>query len=151
MIIVLQRVDVACIKIEDIKIAEIGKGIVLFVCIEENDTDKDIIYWSNRIPELRIFPDSNGKMNISVKQSDAEVLVVSQFTLVANLREGRRPGFQGSAPPDKAKAYIDIFINKLRESGLKVKTGVFGAFMKVHLVNDGPVTFISRGGSGLAI
>lgn len=144
MIIVLQRVNEAYVEIEDIKIAEIGKGIVLFICIEENDTDKDIIYWSDRIPELRIFPDSNGKMNVSVKQSNAEVLIVSQFTLVADLRQGRRPGFQGAATPDKAKAYLNIFINKLRESGLKVKTGVFGAFMKVHLVNDGPVTFIMR-------
>lgn len=144
MIIVLQRVNEAYVEIEDIKIAEIEKGIVLFICIEENDTDRDIIYWSDRIPELRIFPDSNGKMNVSVKQSNAEVLIVSQFTLVADLRQGRRPGFQGAATPDKAKAYLNIFINKLRESGLKVKTGVFGAFMKVHLVNDGPVTFIMR-------
>ncbi len=144
MIIVLQRVDKASVEVEELKIAEINKGIVLFVCIEENDTEKDVFYWANKIPELRIFPDNEGKMNISVKQINAEVLVISQFTLVSNLREGRRPGFQGSANPEKARNYINRFIEILKKSGLQVKNGEFAAYMRVNLINDGPVTFIMR-------
>jgi D-tyrosyl-tRNA(Tyr) deacylase len=144
MIIVLQRVDSAFVEVNGERISEIGRGVVLFVCIEENDEEKEILYWSKKIPELRIFPDSNGRMNVSIKDIDAEILVISQFTLVSNLREGRRPGFQGSANPQKADAFINKFIEQLKESALSVKTGQFGAYMKIHLVNDGPVTFILR-------
>jgi D-aminoacyl-tRNA deacylase len=142
MIIVLQRVDRASVIIDSRPVAEIGKGAVLLVCIEEADTEKEILYWAVRIPELRICPDESDKMNISLKDAQRELLVISQFTLVSNMRKGRRPGFEGAAHPDKAKKLLELFMHSLAQSGLVVKSGEFGAYMKIHLVNDGPVTFI---------
>ncbi|OGF68184.1 MAG: D-tyrosyl-tRNA(Tyr) deacylase [Candidatus Fischerbacteria bacterium RBG_13_37_8] len=144
MIIVLQRVDSAHVSVDETIISEIRKGVVLLVCVEESDTKDEILYWAQKIPELRIFPDENDKMNISIKEAGAEILVVSQFTLISDLRKGRRPGFQGSAQPDLAKYRLKEFVDDLKRSGLTVKTGEFAANMKVHLVNDGPVTFILR-------
>jgi len=144
MIIVVQRVDNASVEINKSKITEIGKGVVLLACVEEIDTEKEILYWAERIPELRIFPDEHDKMNISLKDAKSEILVISQFTLVSNLRKGRRPGFEDAAHPEKAKALINLFMSKLEESGLKVRGGEFGAYMKIQLINDGPVTFLLK-------
>jgi len=144
LIIVLQRVDGASVEISGKRMAEISRGVVLLVCAEESDTEKEVLYWGERIPELRIFPDQQDKMNISLKDAQGEVLVISQFTLASNLKKGRRPGFEGAAQPEKAKKLLELFINKLKEGGLVVKNGEFGAFMKIQLINDGPVTFILK-------
>lgn len=140
----MQRVDQASVEINGKRMAEIGKGVVLFICVEESDTEKEVLYWGARVPELRIFPDNQDKMNISLKDAQCEVLVISQFTLASNLRKGRRPGFEGAARPEKGQNFFELFINILMESGLAVRNGEFGAYMKIQLINDGPVTFILK-------
>lgn len=142
MRIVLQRVSEASVTIKGEVFAKIKKGLVLLVGIEEEDTLEDIQYLSFKISRMRIFSDREGKMNLSLSDMlDAKVLVVSQFTLFASTKKGNRPSFTGAAKTEFAKLMYEMFCRELeKDCGANVYTGVFGADMKVALINDGPVT-----------
>ncbi len=142
MIAVIQRVKKASVRIENEVISEIGKGILVLVGIEYDDSEKDREFIVSKILNLRIFPDSEGKMNLSVADIKGEILSVSQFTLTSKIKKGRRPDFGRAMPSEKAKAFYQEFLNALKKSNLKVEDGKFGAMMEVELINDGPVTFI---------
>ena len=121
----------------------ITKGLLLLVGIEESDNNEDIIWLSNKITQLRIFDDSNGVMNLSVKEIEGEILVISQFTLHAKTKKGNRPSYQQAAKPEISIPIYEKFIKQLtKDLGKEIKTGEFGAYMKVKLENDGPVTII---------
>lgn len=140
MRVLVQRVKKAKVLVRGNNIAEIGKGLLLFVGIGKSDTEEDIAYTSRKVANLRIFYDQNGKMNLNLNQVEGQILSVSQFTLYADTSKGNRPGFDQSADPDTARKYWVKFNELLREKGLDVKEGEFGASMEVDLVNDGPVT-----------
>jgi D-tyrosyl-tRNA(Tyr) deacylase len=142
MKIVLQRVKRASVVVEGRSSGEIGKGICLLVGIEKGDTLQDVEFLARKAVELRIFPDRDGKMNLSLAEVQGEVLAVSQFTLAASVKKGRRPGFDNAENPERAAELFARFVDLVRESGFEVATGVFQASMEVHIVNDGPVTFI---------
>ena len=150
MIIVLQRVKQAWVEAEGRTTGQIGAGICLLVGIEKGDTLEDAEFMARKTTELRIFPDREGKMNLSLKDIGGEVLAVSQFTLAGSTRKGRRPSFDGAEEPGAAAELFGRLVELIREKGFRVETGVFQALMEVHLTNDGPVTFIleSRRGSG---
>ncbi|HOX55022.1 MAG: D-aminoacyl-tRNA deacylase [Candidatus Omnitrophica bacterium] len=139
---VIQRVKEATVKIETKDIGKIKKGILILLCVEEGDTQKDADFLSDKIINLRMFEDANHKMNLSCLDIKGEFLVISQFTLSCDCSKGRRPSFDGSAKPDLAEKLYLYFIDKLKQSSLNVEAGVFGAMMDIHLVNYGPVTFI---------
>ncbi|MGB8952585.1 MAG: D-aminoacyl-tRNA deacylase [Candidatus Aminicenantales bacterium] len=151
MIIVLQRVKKACVKVQDRAVGEIGRGICLLVGIEKGDTREDAEFLARKAAELRIFPDAEGKMNLSLADVQGEVLAVSQFTLAGSVKKGRRPSFDHAESPEKAVELFDYFIRIIREKGFRIETGVFQAMMDVHLVNDGPVTFILDSKRGLGL
>lgn len=138
----IQRVQSAEVQIESNIFSKIHKGLLIFLGIERGDSEKDAEYLIKKIPLLRIFEDSNGKMNLSIIDIKGEILVLSQFTLTANCRKGNRPSFDNVEEPSKAEALYTRFIEGLRKNGLKVESGYFGSYMQVHLVNDGPVTII---------
>lgn len=141
MRVLIQRVTHASVKIEDKIYGKIGEGMLLFVGIEENDTEEDITWLSHKIMHLRIFDDASGVMNLSVKDTDREILVVSQFTLHASTKKGNRPSYIRAAKPDVAVPLYETFCRSLTTLlGKSVRTGKFGADMKVELENDGPVT-----------
>jgi len=142
MKIVLQRVKSAKVSVDGITISEIGQGLVLLVGIANGDDENDARYLAEKCVNLRIFEDDNDKMNISGLNVGAEILTISQFTIYGDTRRGRRPSFTDAAPPDQSHPLFDRFIEILRESRLQIKTGEFGAYMQVTLVNDGPVTII---------
>ncbi|HDL17618.1 MAG TPA: D-tyrosyl-tRNA(Tyr) deacylase [Bacteroidetes bacterium] len=142
MRIVLQRVKSARVDVNSETIAQIGSGLVLLVGIADGDEFDDLKYLAEKCVNLRIFDDENGKMNIAGVDVCAEILAVPQFTLYADTRRGRRPGFARAAHPDLSQPLFDEFVTLLRRSGLKVETGRFGTSMQVHLMNDGPVTII---------
>jgi D-aminoacyl-tRNA deacylase len=143
MQIVLQRVKNASVTVEDERVSEIGAGLLLLVGIAAGDGEAEADWLAQKISGLRIFNDGAGKMNLSVRDAGGEVLAVSQFTLLADTRKGKRPSFVGAAPPEEAERLFDYFCERLRAPGTgPVKTGVFGAVMEVALVNDGPVTII---------
>lgn len=121
---------------------EIGTGLVLLLGVAQGDDRHDADLLADRVAGLRIFADDNGKMNLSIEQAGGELLVVSQFTLLADTRRGRRPSFTGAAGPSEGKALYDYAVERLRAAGLSVVTGEFGAHMQVELVNDGPVTIV---------
>lgn len=139
---IIQRVKKASVKISDKEISKISKGLLIFLGISKEDTEEDVTLLAEKIRNLRIFSDDNGKMNLNIRDIQGEFLIVSQFTLLANCRNGNRPDFTGAA--DKAKAYdlYKKFIGYLRDKGEKVKEGEFQAYMEVEIVNDGPVTII---------
>jgi D-tyrosyl-tRNA(Tyr) deacylase len=139
---VLQRVSRASVTVEDRVVGGIGPGIVVFVGVADGDEAADIDYTASKIRDLRIFGDDQGRMNRSVVDVGGAVLVVSQFTLLADVGRGRRPGFAAAAAPDAAKAAYEDLIVRLRDAGLRVETGVFQAHMQIDLVNDGPVTIL---------
>ena len=142
MRIVLQRVARAQVTVGGKIVARIGRGLLLLVGITHEDTDEDARYLAEKCANLRIFEDENGKMNISGLEIGAEVLAVSQFTLYADARRGRRPSFVRAAPPEESRPLFNRFVEFVREMGLPVQTGQFGEHMLVELVNDGPVTII---------
>lgn len=138
---IIQRVSEASVKTEK-KSATIGKGFLVLVAAGNDDTSKDAKYLAEKIARLRIMADAEGKMNLSPKDADGGILVVSQFTLFARTRKGNRPSFIDAAEPEKAKQLYAHFIALLKQEGLTVKTGIFGEYMRISLTNDGPVTII---------
>lgn len=136
----LQRVSGAQVRAEGSVVANIGRGLVLLVGIEPEDTSEDVRVAVEKIAHLRVFSDELGKMNLSIGDVEGEVVVVSQFTLLGDVRKGRRPSFTGAAPPDLAAPLVDEMVNRFRQLGIETRSGVFGAAMEVDLVNDGPVT-----------
>jgi D-tyrosyl-tRNA(Tyr) deacylase len=146
MKIVLQRVKEARVDVDGRTVGRIGRGICLLVGIEKGDTASDAECLAKKAVELRIFPDAEGKMNLSLTQAGGEVLAVSQFTLAASVRKGRRPSFDGAEEPRRAAEIFDHFVGAVEALGVTVETGVFQALMDVHIFNDGPVTFILESG-----
>ncbi len=142
MKLVLQRVARASVCVDGSVVAEISKGLMILLGAEKQDSPDKVNYLVDKALTLRIFPDAQGKMNLSCLDVSGEVLVVSQFTLAGDCTKGRRPGFDKAAPPEEAKSFYRQFIEKVSASGLTVKEGQFGADMQVALVNDGPVTFV---------
>ena len=142
MKVVLQRVKRAAVEINGQVTGEIERGVCLLVGIEKGDSEDDVQHMAKKITELRIFPDEEGKMNLSLLEIRGEVLAVSQFTLAGSVKKGRRPSFDKAEVPQRAEKLFFYLVNLIRRKGVKVETGVFGALMDVHLVNDGPVTFI---------
>lgn len=142
MKIVLQRVKQASVEVGGNVVGKIGQGICLLVGIEKGDSEDDAQYLAKKVVELRIFPDKEGKMNLCLQDVKGEALVVSQFTLVGSVRKGRRPSFDKAETPEKAEMLFQYFVDFIRQRQIKVETGVFQAMMEVHLVNDGPVTFV---------
>jgi D-aminoacyl-tRNA deacylase len=140
--VVLQRVKSAQVDVSNETISKIGPGLLLLVGIGNDDDEEDARYLAEKCLNLRIFEDENNKMNISGLDVKAEILAISQFTLFADTRRGRRPSFTDAAPPVKSDPLFNRFVNMLLESSLTVKTGIFGAYMQVSLENDGPVTII---------
>ena len=139
---VLQRVSRASVTVNEEVVGAIGQGIMVLLGVAQGDTDQDALFLARKTAELRMFEDDQGKMNRSVEEIGGSVLVVSQFTLLADCRKGRRPGFSAAAPPDEANRLYEVFVAALRGRGLVVATGVFQAEMQVALVNNGPVTFL---------
>jgi len=140
--IVLQRVKKAKVLVEGKTAGEIGTGVCLLVGIEKGDREVEADYLADKVIGLRIFPDEQGKMNLSLVETGGSILAVSQFTLAASIKKGRRPSFDQAESPELAARLFNYFVERLKTSGLKVETGVFQAMMDVYLVNDGPVTFI---------
>jgi len=138
----IQRVSEAKVDISKRTVARIQKGMLVFFSVLKGDTDADLEYLVKKISQLRIFEDDQKKLNLSIQDINGEVLIVSQFTLSADCRKGNRPSFDSAEDPLKAKDMYIKFVERLRESGLKVDTGDFGSFMQVHLINDGPVTIL---------
>lgn len=148
MIAVVQRVSAAAVDVGDVRIGEIEGGLVVLVGVERGDTAADVVTVADKVATLRVFADAGGPMNRSVLETGGAILVVSQFTLCADLRRGRRPSLDRAAPPDVAAALIDQMVERFRSHDIRVAQGRFGARMAVSLVNDGPVTFslMSRDG-----
>jgi len=140
--VVIQRVGTARVEVGAKTVGRIGKGILVLLGVEKGDREGDAAWLAEKIANLRIFEDGQGKMNLSVREIGGQLLAVSQFTLAGNCAKGRRPSFDSAAPPEEANRLYEFFVEKLRELGLPVETGVFQAMMQVSLVNDGPVTFI---------
>lgn len=142
MKVLLQRVKEASVMVDGQIVGQIGRGTILLVGIARNDGESDIEYMVEKCLYLRIFDDDEGKMNRSVLDIGGGILAISQFTLCADTRKGRRPNFIDAAPPEVALPLFNDFVERLQESGLSVATGVFGARMLVNIQNDGPVTII---------
>ncbi|RMZ60488.1 D-tyrosyl-tRNA(Tyr) deacylase [Chryseobacterium nematophagum] len=142
MKIVVQRVSESSVKVDGEMVGEIGKGLMLLVGIEENDKKTDADWLVQKILNLRIFSDNEGKLNLSILDISGEILCISQFTLIADYKKGNRPSFIKAAKPDIAIPLFDYFKEQLALSGLKIQSGIFGADMKVSLINDGPVTIV---------
>lgn len=137
---IVQRVKYADVVVADKCVGKIKKGLLIFLGIKEGDTKQDVEYLAKKICNMRIFEDENGKMNIDIKDINGEILVISQFTLYADCRKGNRPNFIKAAKPEEANELYEYFKEKIVEEIGKVECGIFGADMKVSLLNDGPVT-----------
>jgi D-tyrosyl-tRNA(Tyr) deacylase len=142
MKVVIQRVSESHVKVDGKIVGEIGKGLMLLVGIDENDEKTDAEWLVQKILNLRIFGDEDDKLNLSVQDIQGEILCISQFTLIADYKKGNRPSFIKAAKPDKAIPLFDYFKEEISKSGLKTESGIFGADMKVSLINDGPVTIV---------
>ncbi len=136
----LQRVTKACVRVDGTIIGQTGPGLLILICAMQGDDEAAAAAMAAKIAKLRIFTDEAGKMNRSVRDTQGTALVVSQFTLAADMSRGNRPGFSQAAPPDEGNRLYQLFAEKLRTEGVPCETGVFGADMQVSLVNDGPVT-----------
>ena len=139
---VVQRVKESSVTVGSEEVGRIGRGLMVLLGVARGDTQKQADYLAAKIINLRIFEDQDGKMNLSIVDTRGEVLIVSQFTLLADTRKGRRPSFVNAAPPDVAKACIAEFVQALDERGIVVREGSFGAHMVVAIENDGPVTIL---------
>jgi D-tyrosyl-tRNA(Tyr) deacylase len=139
---VVQRVKSAEVLVDGRVSGKIGNGLLVFVGVARGDGEEDISYLISKLPDLRIFEDTSGKFNLSLREINGEILVVSQFTLYGDCRKGRRPSFTEAEDPALARDLYERFILRLREENIPVQTGEFQAKMEVHLVNDGPVTLI---------
>ncbi|MDF8366149.1 D-tyrosyl-tRNA(Tyr) deacylase [Weissella paramesenteroides] len=142
MRIVLQRVKSASVSIDETVVGKIGVGFVLLVGIADSDTEAELDYLVRKITKLRVFEDLVGKMNLAIEDVGGQILSISQFTLYADTKKGNRPSFTKAGAPDFADKMYQLFSKKLRDTGLTVETGEFGANMQVQLINDGPVTII---------
>lgn len=142
MRLVVQRVDNASVTIENELFSSIGQGYLILFGAEKGDTKVQADWLANKVSVLRCFPDENGKMNLSIKDIQGEMLIVSQFTLAGDVKKGTRPSFDKAMAPNEANEMYEYFISKVKEQNIQVKTGVFGAHMEVKLLNNGPVTFV---------
>lgn len=142
MRVVVQRVLSSSVEVEGKLVGEISKGLLILLGVGEEDDEKDLEYIYNKVVGLRIFEDENEKMNLSIKDIKGDLLIISQFTLYGDVRKGKRPSFTKSAHPDIAKKLYKELIEKTKALGIPTKEGIFGADMKVSLVNDGPVTIL---------
>lgn len=138
----LQRVDKASVSVDGKITGEVGKGLCVFLGVVQEDTEKDITWLADKIVNLRIFEDGSGKMNRSVIEEKGEVLVVSQFTLCGDCKKGRRPSWTKAAEPSSANGMYEKFVKEIEARGVSTATGVFQAYMKVEICNDGPVTLM---------
>jgi D-tyrosyl-tRNA(Tyr) deacylase len=139
---VLQRVSRAQVRVGNDVVGDIGSGLLVLLAVGNEDTEADADYLATKIAGLRIFEDENGKMNLSLAEVGGSVLAVSQFTLYGDVRRGKRPSFDSAAPPEKARALYEYFVERIRGAGLRCETGRFQEMMQVELVNDGPVTIL---------
>jgi D-aminoacyl-tRNA deacylase len=137
---VIQRVKKASVTVNKEIIGKINYGFVILLGVAQDDNENDADYLVNRIANLRIFSDDKGKFNLSALQIDADMLIISQFTLMADAQKGRRPSFTSAAPSDKAESLYNYFVKEMKEMQFKTETGIFGAHMLVNIANDGPVT-----------
>ena len=142
MKLVIQRVKNAKVKVEDKVVGKINHGFLVLLGVTHNDTKEIVDYLVNKLCKLRIFTDENDKMNLNVKDVKGELLIVSQFTLYADCMQGNRPSFTNAAKPEKANELYEYFCSECEKQNIKLQKGIFGADMKVHLTNDGPVTII---------
>ena len=138
----VQRVQEASVTVDGEIVGKIARGLVVFVGVDRNDSQQDLEYLVDKVVNLRIFSDEKSKFNISAMEINAELLIVSQFTLIADTRKGRRPSFIDAAPPETAESLFNLFVGRARGSGLKVETGRFQEHMLVKICNDGPVTIM---------
>jgi len=142
MRVVIQRVKQARVEVGGQVTGAIGPGLLVLLGIAKTDSERDVEYLAEKVLGIRIFPDSDGKMNRNIEEAGGSLLVVSQFTLYGDCRKGRRPSFDLAAHPQEAARLYEYFVNTARKSAVRVETGIFQASMQVHLVNDGPVTII---------
>jgi D-tyrosyl-tRNA(Tyr) deacylase len=142
MKVLIQRVKQASVDVNKECVGKIDKGLLVFLGVKEEDTEDNVDYLVNKIINLRIFNDDKDKMNLSLLDTNGQVLVVSQFTLYADCSRGRRPSYTNAANPKLAKKLYESFIEKLKREDIKVQSGIFGAYMDVNLINDGPVTIM---------
>lgn len=139
---VVQRASRAKVVVDGSVTGEIGRGLVVLLGVSDADSPTDALFLAEKVAQLRVFSDSEGKMNLSIQEVQGAVLAVSQFTLLGDCRRGRRPSYTRAARPEEAERLYISFVEQLRTMGLKVETGLFGAMMEVELVNDGPVTLL---------
>ena len=149
MRLVVQRVSRASVDAEGVRLATIGHGALVLAGVAASDDEQVVVRMADKLAGLRYFEDAAGRTNLSIDDIGGAFLVVSQFTLLADIRRGRRPGFTDAAPPDQAVLLVDRFVGRLRASGVPVETGRFGASMTVELVNDGPFTLVLDSGVDL--
>lgn len=142
MKLVIQRVSRAAVRVEGDIVGEIGLGFLVLVGLEKGDTTVNLQKAAARLASLRVFEDGQGKMNLGLDEVGGAILAVSQFTLAASIKKGRRPGFDRAMPGNEAEPLFDAFVDLLKDQGVPVETGVFGAMMDVELVNSGPVTLV---------
>lgn len=142
MKVVIQRVSEASVKVDGKIVGEISKGLMLLVGIQDDDTIEDANWLVQKIQNLRIFGDEEGKLNLSISDINGEILCISQFTLIADYKKGNRPSFIKAARPETAIPIFEHFKNEMKNTQLKIESGIFGADMKVALINDGPVTIV---------
>jgi len=136
----VQRVSRASVSVNDNIVGKISRGLVVFLGVAQGDSKEDAIYLANKVVNLRIFADESSKFALSALETRGDILIISQFTLLADSRKGRRPSFTEAAPPDLAKELYEFFVEQVRSTGLKVETGLFQEHMLVEIHNDGPVT-----------
>ncbi len=139
---VVQKVNFSAVQVDGKNVGEISKGLNVLLGVEEGDTLQDVKYMADKIPHLRIFEDKDDKMNLSLLDVNGEMLCISQFTLLGDCRKGRRPSFVEAAKPDQANALYELFLERVRDMGIKVETGIFQTHMIVDIQNDGPVTIL---------
>lgn len=147
MKLVIQRVRQASVKVENRIVGEIKQGFLVLLGVGTQDTEETADFLVQKLTKLRVMEDENGKMNLSIKDTAGELLIVSQFTLYADCSSGNRPSFTNAAKPEKANELYEYFIQKCKEENIKVEHGIFGANMQVELVNDGPVTILLEVGN----